>query len=183
MIKLVTPDIRKTYKNTIKQVIKELNKPITAHMPSTKTDCPNCHFDSVNNMSSGVFDASFVSSMTIYGQTISPQPFTRGRCPVCYGQGVLEQQVVQPLKALVKWNPKSDDVSVPTPAGREGKPFVRIKVAREDYEYVSGAEYFIVDGVKCILSGGPTPRGLGTQEELIVAFLVAVEVGSDVKGS
>ena len=44
-------------------------------------------------------------------------------------------------------------------------------------------QVFEVDGVRCELMRPPTIRGLGTQEELVVAFLMEVETGRvDVKG-
>ena len=181
MGKIVTPPIRKIYKELIKQVIEDLHKPIVAYMPPEKVDCPNCHWDSQNQKSSGVFDNSFVSPVIIFGQTINPQSFTRGRCPVCFGLGYLKQDIVKNLKALVKWNPRTADVIERTPAGRESSPIVRIKTSRDDFDVVISAEYFLIDGVKCELNEPPTIRGLGTQEELVVAFLISVEPGNDVK--
>ncbi len=109
MTKIVTPGIRKIYKELIKQVIEDLHKPILAHMPPEKADCPNCIWDSANNKSSGVFQASFVSPVTIFGNLITPNAFTRGRCPVCFGVGYLTRTVTRNLKALVKWNLKGSD--------------------------------------------------------------------------
>lgn len=141
----------------------------------------NCIYDRANKKSSNTFDSSFVAPVSIFGSTISPQSFTRGRCPVCYGAGVLTNADTRSLKALVKWNPRRADVIERTPAGREGAPVVRIKLHRENFDILVGAESFTVDGVKCELIEPPTIRGLGTQEEMVVAFLLAVEVGSDVK--
>lgn len=180
---IVTPSIRKTYKDLIKQVIQDLHKPIFVFLTPDKEDCPNCLYDSVNKVSSGNFDSSFVAPVTIFGNTVNPQSFTRGRCPVCYGDGHLEQEVKRNVKALVKWNPRGSrkDMEV-LPVGREGKAVVRIKVARDDLDLVTGSEYFLVDGVRCELLQPPTIRGLGTQEELVVAFLMEVETGKvDVK--
>ena len=179
---IVTPAIRKIYKDLIKQVIEDLHKPIFVYLGPEKEDCPNCIYDRVNKRSTGNFDTSFVSPVTIFGNTITPTSFTRGRCPVCYGNGHLEQEVRRNIKALVKWNPRGADNMEVLPVGREGKAVVRIKVARSDLDLVTGAEYFEIDGVRCELMQPPTIRGLGTQEELVVAFLMEVETGRvDVK--
>jgi hypothetical protein len=181
MAKIVTPSIKKIYKDLINQVIEDLNKPILAHMPPDKVDCPNSIYDYVTQKDTGKFDSSFVSPVIIFGNTITPQPFVRGRCPVCFGKGFLESAVTKNLKALVKWNPGgADDLQI-LPVGREGAPAVRIKVKRTNFETIKNAESFTIDGVKCELIQPPTIRGLGTQEELVVAFLLATEVGSDVK--
>lgn len=184
MAKIVTPAIRKFYKEYIKAVIEDLHKPIIAHMSPEKADCPCCIWDSVNGKSSGTFNTSFVSPILIFGKTINPIPFTRGRCPVCHGVGYLTNPVIKRLKAPVRWNPRTNgdfqDFQI-TPAGREGKAIVRIKVSRKDYETIRDAEYFTVDGVRCELNAPITIRSLGQQEELVVAYLTATEVGSDVK--
>ncbi len=181
MTKIVTPGIRKTYKGLIRQVVEDLNKPILAHMPPEKADCPNCVWDSINKKSSGTFQSSFVAPVTIFDAVITPASFTMGRCPVCRGVGFLSKAITRNLKALVKWNPKGADNLEITAVGREGAPVVRIKVLRPDFLTVVNAESFTVDGVRCELDAPPTIRGLGTQEELVVAFLLATEVGSDVK--
>jgi len=138
----------------------------------------NCVYDFVNKRSSGRFESTFTASTTIFGNAIDPQPFQRGRCPVCYGEGHLEQEVRRNVKALVKWNPRGTrhDLEI-LPVGREGKASVRIKVARADLELVTTANSFLIDGVRCELIQPPTIRGLGTQEELVVAFLMEVETG------
>jgi len=178
---IVTPAIRKLYHDLLTEVIEDLHKPITAHMPPIKADCPNCQYDTANKKSSGVYNNTFVAPVIIFGSTINPAPFTRGRCPVCHDIGFLTSQITKPLKALVRWNPKSASDLEITPAGREGAPIVRIKVARPHYNTVMAAEYFTVDGMRCVLNEPATIRGLGTQEEMVIAFLLAVEVGSDVK--
>jgi len=181
MTVIVTPAIRKIYKDLIKQVVEDLHKPILVFSPPTKEDCPNCVYDFVNKTSSGNFQTSFVTPVIIFGETINPVSFTRGRCPVCYGAGHLENAVKRNVKALVKWNPgRADDIET-LPVGREGHAVVRIKVLRADFNLINDAVSFLVDGVKCEMLRPPTIRGLGTQEELVIAFLEEVEPGKDVK--
>jgi hypothetical protein len=177
---IVTPSIRKKYKDLIKEVVNDLHKPILVYLEPEKEDCPNCIYDALNRRSSGKFDSTFTAPTTIFGETISPQSFTRGRCPVCLGVGYLEQEVKRNVKALVKWNPDaSSDLEV-LPVGREGSAVVRIKVLRADFDLIMDAIYFLVDGVRCELVRPPTIRGLGIQEELVVAYLQEVEPGKDV---
>jgi hypothetical protein len=178
---IVTPAIRKIYKDLIKQVVEDLHKPVLVFSPPNKEDCPNCKWDSINKTSSGKFQDSFVADVIVFGETISPVNFTRGRCPVCRGLGYLKQDIQRNVKALVKWNPGTADDIETLPVGREGAAVVRIKVLRADFELVTKAVSLVVDGVRCELIKPPTIRGLGTQEELVIAFLQEVEPGSDVK--
>ena len=178
---IVTPAIRKIYKDLIKEVMNDLNKPILVYLEPEKEGCPNCFFDSANKRSSGKFDSTFVTPVVIFGETISPQLFTRGRCPVCLGVGYLKDEVVRNVKALVKWNPMPASNLEIIPVGREGSAVVRIKVLRTDYEIVKAGLYCLIDGVRCENIRPPTIRGLGTQEELAVFYFQEVEVGWDVK--
>lgn len=177
---IVTPAIRKRYKDVIKEVMADLHKPILIYLEPDKEDCPNCKWDFINKKSSGKFDSSFIAPVVIFGNTINPASFTRGRCPVCFGVGYLEREVERSVKALVRWNPTIKDMDI-LPVGREGKAVVRIKVLYSDYALVVGALYYRVDGVRCERIRPVTVRGLGTQEELVVALLQEVEVGSAVK--
>ena len=181
MTVIVTPAIRKIYKDLIKQVVEDLHKPILVYSPPTKEDCPNCIYDFVNKISSGNFQSDFVTPVIIFGNTISPVSFTRGRCPICFGDGHLESAIARNVKALVKWNPVAADDIESLPVGREGHAVVRIKVLRADFDLVNTAVSFTVDGVRCETLKPPTIRGLGTQEELVIAFLQEVEPGKDVK--
>lgn len=181
MVKIVTPAIRKIYKDIIKQTVEDLHKPIVAYLPPEKADCPNCIWSSATQSSTGKFDSSFVAPVVIFGNTINPKAFTTGRCPVCRNVGFLQQEVTRNLKALVKWNPSgAQDLQI-LAAGREGNPTVRIKVLRSNYENIMNATHFSVDGVKCEILKPPTIRALGQQEELVIVYLQAVEVGKDVK--
>lgn len=179
--KIVKPTTRKIYKTLIKEVVADLHKPIKAHLPPLKQDCPNCQWDNMARKSSGTHNASFVAPTLVFGQTINPAPFTRGRCPVCKDIGYLTSPVTRSLKAMVKWNVIGAKDIEATPAGLEGSPYVRIKVLRADFAVIDAAESFTVDGIHCVKARAPTIRGLGVQEELVVMYLVSTDPGSDVK--
>ncbi len=172
---IVTPAIRKRYRTLIKQVVKDLHKLVVVHLKPDSLDCPNCFWSVLNQKSSGQLDSSFVTTVTIFGNLISPISFTIGRCQVCFGAGKLISSITRNLKALVKWEDNGEFEI--TPAGREGHPLVRLKVLRKDYDTIVNAEKIIVDGVTCELIKAPTVRGLGKQEELVVTFCASIEIG------
>jgi len=182
MGKIVTNAIRKTYKNLIKSVVKDLGETILVYGAPEKTMCPNCFQDLVTGKSKNVFRDTFITPVVIYGVTINPQAFTRGRCPVCKGEGYLTYVVPTIVKALVKWNPKDGELSR-TPVGIEGSNIVRIKARRSYYEAIRDSVYATIDGVRCVLSSPPVYRGLGAQDELVVAFFQSVSPGFSVKES
>jgi hypothetical protein len=180
MGKIVTNSIRSQYKSLIKQVIKDLGEGIDVYSAPLKEQCPNCKLDLVTKKSKNVYDTSFTASTVIFGNTIEPQSFSRGRCPVCKGDGYLFSLQPKTIKALVKWDPDKGDMDK-TPAGYEGKNIVRVKASKSYYSYIRDCEYAYIDGVKCELFKPPTRRGLGATDELVVAYFQAVETGKSVK--
>lgn len=180
MAKIVTNAIRKTYKDLIKQVIADLGESIFVYGPPEEEDCPNCLSDLVTGESKNIYDSSFTTPVTIFGQTVSPQPFNRGRCPICKGVGKLKDYSPVTVRALVKWRVENGDMEN-TPVGIEGQNLVRIKARSTYYDTIRDAEYVIIDGVRCELYQPPVFRGLGQQDEMVVAFFKAVEPGHSVK--
>jgi len=180
MAKIVTGAIRRIYKNLIKDVVKDLGESVLVYGAPDSEDCPNCLRDLVTGTSKGVFDSTFVVSVVIFDVTITPQAFTRGRCPVCKGDGFLFSRTATIVRALVKWNPQDGELEN-TPAGVEGQNIVRIKARSSNYAVIRDNEYVTIDGVKCELVKPPVYRGLGAQDELVVAFFKAVQVGKNVK--
>jgi len=182
MGKIVTNAIRSTYKSLIKTVVKDLGETILVYGPPEKQPCPNCYQDLVTGESKNIFNSSFVTPVVIFDEAISPLSFNRGRCPVCKGAGYLFNEVPTIVKALVKWNPKDGAMDL-TPAGIEGSNIARIKARRSYYQAIRDASYFMVDGVRCVLTSPPVFRGLGAQDELVVAFLQSTATGHSVKDS
>lgn len=180
MGKIVTNAIKKTYKNLVKQVIKDLGESIQLYYAPVETACPNCYWDPVNKQSKNVYNSSFIAPVVIYDVTINPQSFTRGRCPVCKGAGILYSFTPIVVKALVKWSPEDSEMEYSV-AGKEGMNIVRVKARKTYYVKIRDCNYAMIDGVKCELLKPPVFRGLGKDDEMVVAFFGSVEPGKSVK--
>jgi hypothetical protein len=143
----------------------------------------NCHQDSTG-ASVNKFNTSFVTPVVIFGVTYSPQSFTRGRCPVCYGEGHLEYESTTIIHAITHWNPQSvmsHGEMEATPAGLEGKNAVRVKAAKCYYNIMRDSEKAVIDGIECVLHLPPVLRSVGTKDVMAIAYYVATEVGSSVR--
>lgn len=87
---LISKSVKKQFRRAIKQIVTDLSENLLIIQESSMfVDCPNDIWDSVNGKSSNVFDASFISPIIIFQgtdqeRTITPIPFTSGRCPVCF---------------------------------------------------------------------------------------------------
>lgn len=180
MGKIVTSSIKKIYKDLVKQVIKDLGEPVYLYYDPEVARCPNCFWDAATGKSKNVYDTSFVTPIVVLGNTIVPVPFLRGRCPVCRGEGSLFSYIPVVMKALVKWQP-ADSELVRTVAGDEGSNIVRVKASKSYYIKVRDAKYALIDGVRCELVRPPILRGLGKDDQMVVAFFQAVEVGKSTK--
>lgn len=92
---LISKKVKNDFKKLTQQLVSDLSQPLVIVQESNMfVDCPNDIWDSINKKSSNVFDASFVTPVTIFvgtdqQRTINPIPFTAGRCPVCFETGTL----------------------------------------------------------------------------------------------
>jgi len=176
---LLPPNLSKEIRNKFKTIREETHKTLFIDTLPQKADCPNCLSD-YNGASTNVFDSTFVSPVEIFGSTITPTNFTRGRCPVCYGNGQLEQEVRKRIKAIVRWNPSGQDSKgdlEKTPAGIEGFNVVQIKSSVEHYDTLRDAVKATIDGIECEVLLPPVHRGVGGVDVVVVCYFVSTQVG------
>jgi len=180
MSKLISDEVKRTYQKLMKDLIKDAGQQVDIYGIPEEADCPNCLSDLVTGKSKGVYDTTFLSPTTIFGNVITPLSFSRGRCPVCKGEGKLFNRTPYKVKALIRWNPTAGEMEV-SPVGREGHSVVRIKTEPCYYEKVRDSEFIIVDGVRCELIRPPILKGIGKRDAAVVAFLSPVEIGKSTK--
>jgi len=185
--KLVPNKIKQEFKKLTQQLVRDLSQDLTIVQESPMfVDCPNCIWDSINKKSSNVFDASFISPVSIFdltdqARTISPISFTSGRCPVCIGEGQLFTSKEICIPAMVNFLSAADDRRggfVQLAAGKEGKNTVLVKTLACHYELLLNNEIFMIhNGVKCEKFSPPIVRGLGGVEAVTECLMQTVEVG------
>lgn len=180
MGKIITKGVIKTYKQLIKDIINDLGETLYLYYKPKKEWCPNCLIDKASHASKNIFNSSFISPITIFGNLVSPKSFTLGRCPVCKGTGELLDYSPVSIRGVVKWRPQYSEQEN-TPAGLEGENIVRVKAKKIFYEKIRDCDYAMIDGVRCKLMKPPIIRVLGGTDELVVAFFETVEIGSSIK--
>ncbi len=72
------PSVGKEIKKIYETVRKENGESICLHMQPSSQDCPNC-YSNPQGESTNIYDTSFVAPTVIYGETITPTSFTRGK--------------------------------------------------------------------------------------------------------
>ncbi len=157
---------KKRFKKRWDRVVKGLGRRIAIYSPPLTYECPACYYDKVNRTSTNICKV---------GQN-DPGFFEGGKCPTCNGTGVLIVVRKRCIEGIVVWNPGGDRMNefTYTEAGHEGARRVEIKTDPCYRDLIVGAQYVIIDDVKCKLSNPPVVRGLG-EKHLLVAQFFAVE--------
>lgn len=156
---------KKRFKSAWERTMAGLGRRIVIYLPDLESECPNCYYDKVNRVSSGIAKVS----------PGDPNYFTVGRCPVCLGKGVLTTTRRRCIDGIVIWNPGGEGMNslTFTEAGFEGATRVEIKTDPCHLELIKECKYAVIDGVRCRLSNPPILRGLGEQHILIALFFTS----------
>lgn len=182
MGQMIPSGLKREIRDKFLQLKSELNKVIYIYLEPNKTDCPNCYMTVSSGASTNTFNSSFTTPVVIYGNTITPTLFTRGRCPVCVGKGVLEQENRVGVKCLVRWNPSDGDGRMLiSSAGVEGINIAQIKASECYFESLRDCKYVMIDSIKCELLSPPVIRHLGYQDVMVIAYFSSVKVGSSTR--
>lgn len=179
--------IQQEYKKYINQVVSDLGREIDVLSSLTTVVCPNCYWDGVTNKSSGVFDSSFVSPVTVFSstsaeRTITPIPFTRGRCPVCFGEGKLVAHSVTTITANISYYPeelggKSEEYNV-EPFGKDGKSYIILKTHEKNYSLLLNCDAIFINDVRYEKVRPPVYDGVGIHALAVCWF---VEISTDAR--
>jgi hypothetical protein len=183
---LIPKNVKKEFKKITQQIVRDLSQPMTIVQESPMfVDCENCVWDSINRKSSNVFDASFTTPINIFvgtnqQRTISPIPFTSGRCPVCIGEGQLFTNQEICIQAMINFmgSGSSGAKFENLPAGKEGTNFALVKTLACHYDLLARNEIFIIhNNIKCEKFRPPFVRGMGGEEAIAEMVLQTTEAG------
>ena len=158
---LITNEIRDIYQEWMTPVKREMNKrPIIFYWTESDSFCPNCLFDTVNNMSAGIYNPI---------ESYSGTPFDNNRCPICNGIGKIQVSGSQQLSGTIYY---------PNTANRQDIPGGYFDGSRAEISFIipdtictsgvySGkryyefSEYITFDGHKWVQDGLPREGGIG----------------------
>jgi hypothetical protein len=183
----VPKSVQKRYRKVIQEVVEDLSDEITILNPSSVVDCPDCYLDELTGKSSNVFDVGFLVPVVVFAgtsseRTITPTPFTRGRCPICFGEGKLEATSVSTIKALIDFFP--NEVGFPpgleyAPYGRDGKVFAILKTHERHYEVLLNSLGIVFRGKRYEVIFPPVFTGVGL-DALVSCWIVPIDTDSRV---
>lgn len=167
--------IQRQIKKISKKIHSNLLRDIIVYGNPTTYNCPNCYFDSNTGKSSGVYNTSFTTPVVINGETISPQHFSRGRCPICHGKGEIEVENRNLVRCYIMWDPSGDLKN--TVVGIEGSNVVLVKANECYYSTLRDCIYAEIDGIRCELVRPPVIRKVGYSDLNVVTYFKSAEEG------
>jgi hypothetical protein len=166
----ISDKVKSIYKKNMRHIIKDLGRRIKIFRQPIISECPNCYYDKMTQKSTGKCKWTNLQVLDLNDPS-KYKYFLKGRCPICKGEGFLEQQRVVWADCLVTWDPDASGTGnefIYTPAGSEGSTIVRLKTDPKYYDEFKNCVKIVVDGIECKLSKPPILRGLGNQTLLII---------------
>jgi len=154
---------KKRWKQAMARMVDGLGRKIVVYLPDRRSECPNCYYDKVHDKSSGVCKVS----------PANPTYFAIGRCPVCFGKGVITTSIRKCIEGMVIWNPVGNNAAnnlTFNEAGFEGATIVEIKTDICYLDLIKECKHIVIDGVRCKLANPPIIRGVGEKSILIAIF-------------
>jgi hypothetical protein len=172
----ISRKVKETFRKSMRNVIDGLSRKVLVYKQPLKSECPNCFYDKFTDSSTGKCKYSAAEAPLKQAEweaqgnnTLRYRYFSKGRCPVCKGQGYIEVARKTWIDALVIWDPSTQGNAMTyTPAGTEGSTVVQLKTDPKYFDTIKNCSRIVVDGVECKISRPPILRGLGTQALLII---------------
>jgi len=164
---------KKKFKKSWDRLVNGLSRNIYVYLSDITAECPNCYYDKVNRVSSGVPKSS----------PGDPNYFITGRCPVCYGKGVITSSRKRCISGIVNWDPSGDSLNslTFTEAGHEGATLVEVKLDICHLDLIKNSKYVVIDGIKCKLARPPVARGIGEEHILITHFFTEYKLNKNIR--
>lgn len=153
--RFITPRLNSLFAAGVTELINELNKRYQFQvLLVTKTRCPNCIYDAVQNCSTGRY------------RTGGPSPFN-AMCPVCNNKGMVETQVKRIVVANVRLGTSPAAADTPLPEGQLPSNIAQVKTVYTNKKLIDDAKAFFVDGMRYSRINLPNPRGLQSKVSYI----------------
>jgi hypothetical protein len=152
----LTDKLKEQYQTAISQIISDLGRPITLHLPPTTSGCPNCDYLSVGERSAGTYDPT---------NPFGGQPFNRPfpqdtTCPVCFGTHEIKEPRLSVWHATIFKQPKDYEYSI---VGVSPENVVLTKMVIEAWEDVRTCIRAVIDGLEYQRLSEPTKIGMGNE--------------------
>jgi hypothetical protein len=158
--KLVSSKLKAVFKSKMYELMSDLGRTITLHMPPSVADCPNCLWDHRKKKSRNTYD----STNTNTNPGPLHKPFLDGQvCPVCNGRGVLNTPQSASYTALMSSKFKEDELTV---VGTSHEGVIKTTTHIDSFQDITRAKQMSIDNYNYTPIGRPLKTGL--QERIMV---------------
>jgi len=154
----LTATLKQQYQNAISQIIADMGREVTLHLPPTESGCPNCKFISMGGRSQNVYNASNPFPAGPYNRQ-----FPNGvRCSVCNGEHVIKTVKTAIWRATVVKRPEDYEY---TEGGPLPENVALTKFRTEAWDDVCNCVRATIDGLDYDRLSEPYKRGMGNEAD------------------
>jgi hypothetical protein len=156
--KYLTTTLKVQYQDAISQIISDMGREVTLHMPPQESGCPNCEYISIAGRSRNVYNTS-----NPYPEGPYNRQFPEGvRCPVCKGQHVIKTIQTAVWHATIVQRPEEYEY---TEGGPLPENVALTKFRIEAWNDVINCVRATIDGLDYDRLSEPYKRGMGNAPE------------------
>ncbi|RKY43062.1 MAG: hypothetical protein DRP85_00775 [Candidatus Makaraimicrobium thalassicum] len=156
--KYLTNNLKELYADAISQLISDLGREVTLHLPPIESGCPNCKYLSVGGRGLYKYNSSNPFSGPPYNV-----PFADGqRCPVCRGTHIIHIPRQSTWHATIVKRPRDYDYEF---YGVSPENVVLTKFLVEAWDDVNNCIRATIDGLDYERLSEPVKIGLGNNPE------------------
>lgn len=174
------------YKKILNSFINDLSRSVEVFKKPIRHECPNCFYDKLTNTSTNTCKWTLIETMQKQheyedsgGIGVRYKYFSKGRCPVCKGKGVLEVIRKQWVDCKINWNPLDNSDILSGASGLDNKLLVELKTNPKYIKLFSNCDTMKIDEISCKLYKPPVLRGLGNEAILVVIAFTDQLIGED----
>ena len=170
----VSKNIKQRYKKILNSFISDLSRPVAVFKKPIRHECPNCFYDKLTNTSTNMCRWTLPEAIQKQheyedsgGIGLRYKYFSKSRCPICKGKGVLETIRKQWVDCKVNWDLDPSDIES-GPSGLDNKLLVELKVDPKYVKLFSNCDVIKIDDIPYKLFKPPILRGKGNDSVLVI---------------
>lgn len=152
--KYLTDNLKTQYYEAISQIIADMGRTVTLHLPPTTSGCPNCKNLSIGDRSLNVYNTS-----NPFGSGPYNINFPNGRrCPVCAGTHQIKFANSVEWRATINKDINENDYDV---VGVEPQNVILTKMLIEAWNDIKNCIRATIDNIDYVKLSEPTKIGMG----------------------
>ena len=155
--KYLTDSLKLQYEEAISQIISDMGREVTVHLPPMESGCPNCLYMSVGGRSRNTYNTSNPFPVGPYNRQFPDNV----KCPVCKGTHSIKFARSSVWRATIVKRPEEYEYSA---GGVQPENVALTKMRIEAWDDVKNATRVTIDGLAYVRLTDPYKRGMGNDD-------------------